>query len=149
MNTAAPAKKKKKKAPTKKKKQQKKTNQKPENGKPDSKPEIKASKAYVNLAPESFQLENGEIPLAIPIDRETEIPSQFMVRIDTVIPVNSSEGFRRFVLALDQQQATLENGHRVVNPAGAVKWIAEQINKGLFGSATTPSQQKAENDNGK
>lgn len=53
------------------------------------------------------------------------------VRIDTRLTYDQGNALRKITEALDQQQARLASGKRVVHPTDAVKYLLEQASKAI------------------
>ena len=63
-----------------------------------------------------------EIPLT-----ETSPPTEFVFHVDCKLTPQQSTVARRLAQQLDFQNARLENGQRIVNVHGAIKWLLEEI----------------------
>lgn len=62
----------------------------------------------------------------LPVDRSIDGAS-WTLHIDTQLSVEQSNALRQLTSALDKHQARTQNGQRVVNHAGAVRWMLEQL----------------------
>ena len=65
-----------------------------------------------------------EVPLAI-----QQPPTEFIVHVDLKLTPQQSTIARRIAQQLDLQHARLNNGQRIINVHGAIKWLLEQIAK--------------------
>lgn len=63
----------------------------------------------------------------IEIPRALVAQTTWAVHINTRLSAGQTNALRSVTAALDQRQATLANGKRVVNPADAIKYLLEQI----------------------
>lgn len=66
------------------------------------------------------------VMVELPIDRSV-VDVGWSLHVDTQLTPEQSNSLRKLASALDKHQATTRNGQRVTNPAGAVRWMLEQV----------------------
>lgn len=72
------------------------------------------------------QIVQIEVPLT-----EQPPPTEFVFHVDCKLTPQQSTVARRLAQQLDLQNACLNNGQRIVNVHGALKWLLEQIGNEL------------------
>jgi hypothetical protein len=70
------------------------------------------------------------VQIEIPLTSQP-LPTEFVFHVDCKLTPQQSTVARRIAQQLDLQNACLENGQRIVNVHGALKWLLEQIAKQL------------------
>ena len=70
------------------------------------------------------------VQIEIPVTPQAP-PTEFVFHVDCKLTPQQSTVARRIAQQLDHQNACLNNGQRIVNVHGALKWLLEQIAKEL------------------
>ena len=69
-----------------------------------------------------------KVQIEVPLSKQPP-PTEFVLHVDCKLTPQQSTVARRIAQQLDFQNATLDNGQRIVNVHGALKWLLEQIAK--------------------
>jgi hypothetical protein len=85
----------------------------------------KAEPTAVSLTADSLAVQ-----IEIPLTGQPP-PTEFVFHVDCKLTPQQSTVARRIAQQLDFQNACLDNGQRIVNVHGALKWMLEQVSKQL------------------
>ena len=88
--------------------------------------------AIPKAGPTEVSLTAGSLAVQIEIPLTGQPPpTEFVFHVDCKFTPQQSSVARRIAQQLDLQNARLDNGQRIVNVHGALKWLLEEIAKKL------------------